>query len=214
MRFVLLGLLVAGVAPAAQPPLLGEPVVAALASELSGESAKHNLDVISGAHRMRASRGFRDAAQFVAGRLREYGLEEVEILQFPADGVTMFGTQKSRPAWDVDAAELWELRRANDTWTQGCARRALGVCAAVARTGQRKRRRHRRAGRCRQRYGGRRLRREGRARQARSRLGAARGSAGARRGAQRRRRHRELRAEPAHGVVRGGPQSAALGASR
>lgn len=118
MRFVLLGLLVAGVAPAAQPPLLGEPVVAALASELSGESAKHNLDVISDAHRMRASRGFRDAAQFVAGRLREYGLEEVEILQFPADGVTMFGTQKSRLAWDVDAAELWELSRANDTWSR------------------------------------------------------------------------------------------------
>ena len=63
MRFFLLGLLVAGVAPAAQPPpLLGEPVVAALAGELSGESARHNLDVISGAHRMRASRGFRDAA--------------------------------------------------------------------------------------------------------------------------------------------------------
>ena len=119
MRFVLLGLLVAGVAPAAQPPpLLGEPVVAALASELSGESAKHNLDVISDAHRMRASRGFRDAAQFVAGRLREYGLEEVEILQFPADGVTMFGTQKSRLAWDVDAAELWELSRVNDTWSR------------------------------------------------------------------------------------------------
>lgn len=119
MRFFLLGLLVAGVAPAAQPPpLLGEPVVAALAGELSGESARHNLDVISGAHRMRASRGFRDAAQVVAGRLREYGLEEVEILQFPADGMTMFGTQKSRPAWDVDAAELWELSRANDTWTR------------------------------------------------------------------------------------------------
>ena len=68
MRFVLLGLRVAGVAPAAQPPLLGESVVAALASELSGESAKHNLEVISAAHPMRASRGFRDAAQFVAGR--------------------------------------------------------------------------------------------------------------------------------------------------
>ena len=42
----------------------------------------------------------------------------LEILQFPADGTTMFGTQKSRPAWDVDAAELWELSRANGTWTK------------------------------------------------------------------------------------------------
>ena len=148
MRFVLLVLLVllvAGVAPAAQPPpLLGEPVVAALASELSGESAKHNLDVISDAHRMRASRGFRDAAKFVAGRLREYGLEEVEILQFPADGKTMFGTQKSRLAWDVDAAELWELSRSNDTWSRAARVGHWESVPPVARTGQRERRRHRR----------------------------------------------------------------------
>ena len=119
MRLVLLALLVAGVARASTPPpLIADPVVAALAGELSGESAKQNLDVISGAHRMRASKGFRDAAQFIASRLRQYGLEDVEILQFPADGTTMFGTQKSRPAWDVDAAELWELSRANGTWTR------------------------------------------------------------------------------------------------
>jgi aminopeptidase YwaD len=118
MRYVLLALLVAGTAHAAPPPLIGEPVVAALAAELSGESAKQNLDVISGFHRMRASQGFRAAAQFVAGRLRQYGLDEVEILRFPADGTTMFGTQKSRLAWDVDAAELWELSRANGTWTR------------------------------------------------------------------------------------------------
>ena len=183
MRFFLLGLLVAGVAPAAQsPPLLGEPVVAALASELSGESARHNLDVISGAHRMRASRGFRDAAQFVAGRLREYGLEEVEILQFPADGMTMFGTQKSRPAWDVEAAELWELSRANDIWTRA-ARVGHWESAPLSLAQD-------------------------------SESGDVTRSAGARRGAQRRRRHRELRAEPTHGVVRRGSQSAALGASR
>jgi aminopeptidase YwaD len=118
MRCVLLALLVAGAAHATPPPLIGEPVVAALAAELSGESAKQNLDAISGFHRMRASQGFRAAAQFVAGRLRQYGLEEVEILRFPADGTTMFGTQKSRLAWDVDAAELWELSRTNGTWTQ------------------------------------------------------------------------------------------------
>ena len=40
MRFVLLALLVAGIAHAAPPPLIGDPVVAALAGELSGESAR------------------------------------------------------------------------------------------------------------------------------------------------------------------------------
>src|SRR3954452_981140 len=97
-------------------PLLENKVVAALAGELSGESAKRNLEVISGSHRMRASQGFHAAAEYVAGRLREYGLEDVEILHFPADGKTMYGTQKSRLGWDVESAELWELAQVGDQW--------------------------------------------------------------------------------------------------
>ena len=78
-----------------KPPLLPEPVVAALSSELSGETAKRNLEFISRQHRMRASRGYRTAAEFVAEQARAYGLE-AEILQFPADGKTFYGTQKAR----------------------------------------------------------------------------------------------------------------------
>jgi hypothetical protein len=111
-------LLWAACAAAAPATLIDDAVVEAMASELSGSTALRNLAVISGSHRMRASRGFDDAAQFVAGRLRDYGLEDVEVLQFAADGETMFGTQKSRPAWDVDAAELWELRSENGQWTR------------------------------------------------------------------------------------------------
>ena len=98
------------------PPLLPEPAVAALAAELSGETAKHNLEFLARLHRQRASRQFRAAAEHIASRLRAYGLEDAEILQFPADGKTMFGTQKSRPAWDAEFAELWELRKTADGW--------------------------------------------------------------------------------------------------
>jgi hypothetical protein len=41
--------------------------------------------------------------------LRQYGLDDVRRLTYPADGETLFGTQKSRPVWDVTSAELWEL---------------------------------------------------------------------------------------------------------
>lgn len=92
-----------------KPPLLPEPVVAALANELSGETAKRNLEFISRQHRMRASRGYRTAAEFIIEQARVYGLDRPEILQFPADGKTFYGTQKSRPAWNADFAELWEL---------------------------------------------------------------------------------------------------------
>lgn len=108
------------VRPAAgqQPPLLEESVVAALAGELSGETAKRNLESISRHHRMRASSGYRAAAEFIAARAREYGLSTVEILEFPADGKTFYGTQKSRLAWEVEFAELWELREVNGKWVR------------------------------------------------------------------------------------------------
>ena len=91
------------------PPLLPEPVVAALANELSGETAKRDLEFISRQHRMRASKGISIAAEFVAEQARVYGLEDVEILKFPADGKTFYGTQKARPAWNAEFAELWEM---------------------------------------------------------------------------------------------------------
>src|SRR5882762_5881325 len=96
-------------ARAQMPPLLPEKDVAALANELSGETAKRNLEGIVRFHRQRGSRGFHEAAELVADRLRAYGLSDVAILQFPADGATMYGTQRSRPAWDAEVGELWEL---------------------------------------------------------------------------------------------------------
>ncbi len=94
-------------------PLLPEPTVQALAGELSGASAKRNLEFITRQHRMRASRGFRAAAEFVAAQAKLYGLEEVTVNEFPADGHTMYGTQKARLAWDPEFAELWEVRTEN-----------------------------------------------------------------------------------------------------
>jgi len=90
-------------------PLLPEPTVAALAGELSGASAKRNLEFITRQHRMRASRAFRAAADFVAAQAKLYGLDEVTVHEFPADGHTMYGTQKARLAWDPEFAELWEM---------------------------------------------------------------------------------------------------------
>src|SRR5215467_6218842 len=93
---------------AQKPPLLPERDVAALANELSGETAKRNLEGIARFHRQRGSQGFHAAAELVAERLRAYGLNDVAILQLPADGKIFYGTQRSRPAWDAEFAELWE----------------------------------------------------------------------------------------------------------
>jgi aminopeptidase YwaD len=102
-------LVFAAVAKGQKPPLLPEKDVAALANELSGETAKRNLEGIARFHRQHGSRGFHEAAELVAERLRAYGLSDVAILQFPADGKVFYGTQRSRPAWDAEFAELWQV---------------------------------------------------------------------------------------------------------
>lgn len=101
---------------AQKPPLLPEEYVKALAQELSGEAAKRNLESIVVNHRQRGSRGFHSAAEVVAERARAYGLQDVAILQFPADGKIFYGPQRSRLPWDAESAELWELRKDGDAW--------------------------------------------------------------------------------------------------
>ncbi|OLB38144.1 MAG: hypothetical protein AUH11_07230 [Acidobacteria bacterium 13_2_20CM_57_17] len=103
------GVAFASTAKAQKPPLLPEKDVAALANELSGETAKRNLEGIARFHRQRGSQGFHEAAELVAERARAYGLSEVAILQFPADGKIFYGTQRSRPAWDAEVGELSQI---------------------------------------------------------------------------------------------------------
>jgi aminopeptidase YwaD len=92
------------------PPLLPETEVAAIANELSGETAKRNLEGLARLHRQRGSQGFHAAAELVAASARAYGLSNVEILKFPTDGKTFYGTQLSRQGWDAEEGELWEVK--------------------------------------------------------------------------------------------------------
>jgi hypothetical protein len=101
---------------AQKPPLLAEKDVAALAGELSGETAKRNLEGISRLHRTRGSRPMRAAVELIAERAKAYGLEDVKIEEFPADGKIFYGTQRSRPPWDAEFAELWEMKQEAGKW--------------------------------------------------------------------------------------------------
>ncbi|HSD70362.1 MAG TPA: DUF4910 domain-containing protein, partial [Woeseiaceae bacterium] len=89
--------------------LMPEDLLKQVAEEISGEEAKRNLDTLTLQHRMRASNQFDEATAHIRRKLESYGLDEVETLEFPADGETLFGTQKSRPVWNVRFAELWEI---------------------------------------------------------------------------------------------------------
>src|SRR5216683_969959 len=126
---------VAGPAVAQQrTPLLGEKDVAALANELSGETAKRNLEGLARLHRQRGSAGFHAAAELVAERARAYGLSDVAILQSPVDGKIFYGTQRSRPGWDAEEGELEEVKdvkeKGNETVLKLASYRAMPIVLA------------------------------------------------------------------------------------
>ena len=90
-------------------PFLADKEISALASEISGESAKRTVEGLSRQHRMRGSRGYHAAAEQVVAELKRSGLDDAHIETFPADGKIFYGTQRSRPAWNAEFAELWEV---------------------------------------------------------------------------------------------------------
>lgn len=75
---------------------------------LSGELAKEHVIQITRYHRIQGSRGYRDAAHYVLGKLREYGFSEKDayIESFPSDGKATYQTWQSPSGWDITAAEL------------------------------------------------------------------------------------------------------------
>ncbi|MGH9792070.1 MAG: DUF4910 domain-containing protein [Candidatus Acidiferrales bacterium] len=118
-RFFLAGWIFAGVSASAgaqAPPLLPEATVAALEQELSGEKAKLNLEFVARQHRTRGSKPFRAAADYIVAQAKAYGLSDAQVLEFAADGKIFYGTQRSRPGWDAEFAELWELRESEGKW--------------------------------------------------------------------------------------------------
>ncbi len=102
--------------PSQDAPLLPPAQSRAIGEEVSGSIALRNVRALSLHHRMRGSTGFRAAAEQVRDRLRDYGLEGVEIISLPADGRIFYGTQRSRPGWNARFAELWEQARDGETW--------------------------------------------------------------------------------------------------
>jgi aminopeptidase YwaD len=71
----------------------------------SGEAAWQIVSDLSRFHRIQASPGYRQAAQFVHRRLMQEGLQ-AEILSYPADQKTQFWGWPSFQEWDCTSAEL------------------------------------------------------------------------------------------------------------
>ena len=76
-----------------------------ISKEASGTIAKRNVEQISRYHRIQASPGFREAANWCSEALQSYGLE-AKVLEYPADGKTRYWTQQMFKEWSANDAEL------------------------------------------------------------------------------------------------------------
>lgn len=98
---------------------------------LSGEEAKKHVVEVSKFYREDGTPGFHQAALYITGQARQYGLAKVSIEAFPTDGVRRYFNMKTRYAWTPRGAELWlvnprlklaDFREATThlaTWSQG-----------------------------------------------------------------------------------------------
>jgi len=89
--------------------LLSDKEVTALGAEISGAIAKDTVVELARSHRVQASSGYSRAAEYIASKAKDYGLEQVQIERFPADGEKTYHTLKSAPGWEAQSAELWEV---------------------------------------------------------------------------------------------------------
>jgi len=98
----------AGTQPA-KTSLLPDSQLTAITSEASGALAKDTIIALGHLHRVHASPGFHQAAEYIADRARDYGLEEVHIESFPADGKTTYNSFKAYLGWEPKSGVLTEL---------------------------------------------------------------------------------------------------------
>lgn len=93
----------------AKTPLLADKDITALSSEINGHIAKDHVTELARHHRVQASSGFSAAAAYIAARAKEYGLEQVQVERFAADGEKTYHTLKSTPGWEAERGQLWEM---------------------------------------------------------------------------------------------------------
>jgi len=79
-----------------------------LSAEISGVIAKDTVTELARYHRVQASPGFSQAAEYIASKAKEYGPNRCRSKRFPADGQKTYYTLKSTPGLGSRTGELWE----------------------------------------------------------------------------------------------------------
>jgi hypothetical protein len=108
-RFLPVLLLILIPVPLFSQDLLSRDLQRLLLEELSGERAKEHVIRITRFHRVQASPGYRQAAEYVLQQLRKAGFSDKDAFMesYPSDGKIHYQTWQSPSGWSMEEAELW-----------------------------------------------------------------------------------------------------------
>jgi len=88
-------------------PLFPAAWFEAIRGESTGDlPAAHFRHIVSHYSGFAPSRGGDEIAEYIAARMRDYGLDEVQVEGFPADGRSFFWAFITEPAWEAESAVL------------------------------------------------------------------------------------------------------------
>lgn len=87
--------------------LLSDDVTVALIQHSSGDLAHQSVARLSAWSRVIGTDQYQAAAEWVAQRVREAGLTDVQIEHYAADGTTRYFDYRSERFWKVRSGELW-----------------------------------------------------------------------------------------------------------
>ena len=110
MMLVLLGAVFVGAAIAQTTTLLPARQLQAIRGESTGELPMvHFRHIVTHYSGFAPSKGGDEIAEYIAGRVRGYGLDEVTVEGFPADGRSFFWAFITEPAWEAESGVLQML---------------------------------------------------------------------------------------------------------
>ncbi|MEW6733266.1 MAG: DUF4910 domain-containing protein [Acidobacteriota bacterium] len=93
--------------------LMADAYLQAIVREAAGNLVKDSISELGRFHRVQASPGFHEAAVYIAEKARLYGLEDVKIEAYPADGTTVYNTFRSYQGWEAQLGLLTEISPRN-----------------------------------------------------------------------------------------------------
>jgi len=87
--------------------LLKDGIVIRLIQTSSGDLAYDTVSNLALWHRLQVSEGYTRAAEWISQKARDFGLEQVNLERFPADGKIEYFGKVIPPQWKVRKGELW-----------------------------------------------------------------------------------------------------------